>query len=87
VEVKLHSFSTSALDEASGQLHSQAGLPLVKKRVLRTEQGARWARESVWTFGTKKKLTSTEIQIINHKNHIIYKTLMINELCKNIQRL
>jgi hypothetical protein len=47
---KLHSFLTSALDEASGQLHSLAGLPLVKKHLLCTEQGDRWAPESVWTF-------------------------------------
>jgi len=50
VEVKLHSFTTSALDEASVQLQSLAGLPLVKKHLLCTEEGARWAPESIWTF-------------------------------------
>jgi hypothetical protein len=43
VEVQFHSFLTSALDEANGQLHAPASLPTERETALPIELAAGWA--------------------------------------------
>jgi hypothetical protein len=61
-EVCLHSFLTSALEEANGQPHAPAALPIIF-----TEQKAGYASIMVWIFWKREKSVVPRQKEINCK--------------------